>query len=383
LKTGKVQLLKNLRRDILRGHPWVYRKAFEPQADYSESLLVKVLDQKGKFLAWGMYHPEGPLGLRVLSLESKPPTENFFENQIQRAFERRTFIDRRLTNAFRGINGEGDGLPGLVCDLYDKTAVIQFDGSGPEEFWRNYPVVDWVKSTTQAEVVVSKTRGEFIEEAGHYNPGPNRILENGLQFLVDIEKGQKTGFFFDQRDNRDHIRSFSKGLRVMNLFSYTGGFSVYAGAGGASEVLSVDLSAPALELAEQSWDSHSFKGTHQTSAVDIFDMLASDKTTWDMVIVDPPSMAHSEKQKPGAIAKYIEVFSAAAKRVRPGGHLVLSSCSSHISFEDFEGIASESLSKASLRGIVRRFSGQGADHPYAHACPEMRYLKFIHLELTT
>lgn len=379
---NRIQLTRNLRRNVLRGHPWIYREAIKIIKEDANSSMTELTDQKGKFLAWTLYDGSGPLALRVLSLEKKPPNEIYFKNLLQAAIFRRSFLDLSKTNGYRLINGEGDRLPGFVCDVYDKTAVIQFDGEGAQKFWSKYPVVDWLKDLTHCETIVNKTRGSYQHLKGDEPKSPTIIKENGLLFAVDIVQGQKTGFFLDQRDNREYVRSIAKDKSVMNLFSYTGGFSMYAGAGGASEVLSVDLAKPALKMAEESWELNKFpKEAHQTKAADVFDFMESDQRVWDIVIVDPPSMAHSEKQREAAITKYIDVFSKAAKKVQKGGHLVLSSCSSHVSFDDFFSIITESLSLASRRGLILRVSGQGADHPFPHILPEMRYLKFVHIHL--
>jgi 23S rRNA (cytosine1962-C5)-methyltransferase len=379
---SKMKLTRNLRRNVMRGHPWIYKEALQVLKSDPKSPLAEVLDQKGKFLAWALYDEAGPLSLRILSLEKKPPNENFFKDLIQKSHARRSFLEPERTNAYRLINGEGDRLPGLVCDLYDKTAVLQFDGEGPKKFWSRYPVADWVQELTGAEGVVDKTRGVYALIQGAAPNPETVILENGLRFVIDIVQGQKTGFFLDQRDNRQYVRARSKEKSVMNLFSYTGGFSIYAGAGGAKEVLSVDLAKPALEMAEKSWNLNEFKnGSHSTAASDVFDYLKSDARLWDVVIVDPPSMAHAEAQRAAAMTKYTAIFKEAASKVQRGGNLILSSCSSHVSFEDFFQIITESLSQAGRRGLIQRVSGQGADHPFPHVCPELRYLKFVHLAL--
>lgn len=378
----KAQLNRNLRRQILRGHPWIYKQAVNLKGHESGAVLAEVSDQKGKFLAWALYDDSSPLALRVLSLEKKPPTESYFRNLIELSISRRNFLDKTKTTGFRLINGEGDRLPGLVCDIYNDTAVVQFDGDGAKKYWDQYPVVDWITEAFSCQSVVNKTRGTYELIKGS-EPQPKTIIqENGLKFAIDIVNGQKTGFFLDQRDNREYIKSMSAGKSVMNLFSYTGGFSIYAGSGGAKKVLSVDLAKPALELAKVSWKLNGLApDRHSIEAVDVFDFMENDLELWDMVIVDPPSMAHSEKQRELAISKYISIFAKAARKVAPGGHLVLSSCSSHVSFEDFFNIIAESLSESTRRGLIQRVSGQGADHPFPHICPELRYLKFVHLHL--
>ena len=199
---------------------------------------------------------------------------------------------------------------------------------------------------------------------------------------MNLEKGQKTGFFLDQRDNRFYVRGISKNKSVLNLFSYTGGFSISAGLGGAARVASVDISKGAIETANENWTMNDLDSSkHAGLAVDVFDYLAKDTEIWDHIIVDPPSMSHSEERREIAIQKYTDLFAVAAKKVKPLGELSLSSCSSHVSFDDFFKIISEAMSQARRRGQILRVAGQGPDHPFPHACPELRYLKFVHLAL--
>ncbi|MCB0376932.1 MAG: class I SAM-dependent rRNA methyltransferase [Bdellovibrionales bacterium] len=382
----KVKLSRDLRRDILRGHPWIYRQSIEGFSSPKQASLVQVLDRKGQPLAWGFYDPHSPLALRILSLEKKPPNFKFFEQKFLAALYLRSAVTNDQTNSFRLFNGEGDFLPGLVCDIYHQVAVLQFDGLGPFEFWDQGQIVDWLLKNTRCKTVVIKSQSRedrafasYGEELTHVEV---EILENGLRFLVNLEKGQKTGFFLDQRENRLYLKSFCKKKRVLNLFSYTGGFSMYAGSGGATHVDSVDLSSPAIEFCERNWVLNSLPPQmHEGHAMDVFEFLEMAKDQWDVVIVDPPSMGSSEKNKDKAVNAYVDAFQKAARKVGPGGSLVLSSCSSHISFSDFFEIIDQSLSSARRKGQILRVSGQGADHPFPHACHELRYLKFVHLVL--
>ncbi|MCB0364930.1 MAG: class I SAM-dependent rRNA methyltransferase [Bdellovibrionaceae bacterium] len=382
----KIQLAKNLRREILRGHPWIYAKALKSLPSLPNAQLAQLADSKGEPLAWVLCDPHSPLAVRVLSLERKPPQDSFWQRRFQRALDLRFPLLNESTNCVRLFNGEGDLLPGLVCDLYDDTAVIQFDGKGPGEFWNRDQLCGWLVENTPAKTIVEKFRSGSKEThivlAGQLSSPEIEVRENNCQYIVNVIEGQKTGFFLDQRENRHYVRSFSRELSVVNLFSYSGGFSIAAGLGGAESVTSVDISPGAIELAERNWSLNQLTPeSHQAIVADVFEFLLDQSQTWDCVIVDPPSMAHSEKQKPQAINKYQELFSLAAKKVTSGGHLVLSSCSSHISFDDFFAIINESLSKARRRGQVLRISGQGSDHPFPHICPELRYLKFAHLAL--
>jgi len=339
---------------------------------------------RGEALAWALFDPQSPIRLRILSTDPKPPGAQSFQKGLARAWNlRKMFIDKK-TNCFRLCNGEGDGLPGLVCDFYNGQVVIQFDGPGPEKFWDRNVIGEGLLKLSPCHSVFEKSRdrSDFVHLKGPPLTGPVLVQEKGVRFKVDIAKGQKTGFFLDQRENRDYVRSLASGKEVLNLFSYTGGFSIYAGLGQAREVTSVDRSAEALEGAEENWLLNGLPpDRHRRVESDVFEFLKNEKHLWEFLVVDPPSMAHSEKQKPQATKKYIELYSAAARRLRPGGSLFLSSCSSHIGFQDFFQIINEALSQARKNGRFFRVSGQGPDHPFPHACHELRYLKFAHLVL--
>ncbi len=382
MKYISAQLNKNLRKKVLQGDPWVYQNAMSVSGHTKRASLCQLKDNKKAFLAWGIYSPNSVLGFRTLSLDKRPPDENYYRQLFAKAWQKREPLRSESNNAYRLFNGEGDLLPGLVVDVYDFVAVMQFDGLDCYEFWDQEKIAKALLSHEGIKTVYFKPRhnmqlkpqvwGEDLPENGLV-----AIKELGCHFYVDIVSGQKTGFFLDQRDNRDYIKSISKDKSVINLFSYSGGFSVCAGAGGAVQVTSVDVAQGALDLAEKNWELNGFEKTHNSLCVDVFDWLPGNKNKYDIVICDPPSLAKSEKHKEQAIKKYIDTFAAAAKAVSENGHLVLSSCSSHISFSDFEEIAAAALSKARLRGQILKVSGQGIDHPYPHACPHLRYLKFM------
>ena len=385
----KIKLTRNLRRSILRGHPWVYKEAHAAVNGVKKAELSQVLDQKGE-LAWALYDPHSPLSLRILSLEKSKPSKALFESRFKQAFELRSGVRSVETTAYRLWNGEGDFLPGLVCDVYDQVAVIQYDGQGPSEFWPELGgpswISDWILKNANCKSVVLKSRRKEEKNlellGGKIFENDVIVKENGVLFKVDLEKGQKTGFFLDQRDNRNYLRQMTAGQTVLNLFSYTGGFSVYAGLGKARKVVSVDIAKNAIALSEENWRLNHLKAMdHFGFGVDVFDFLKNDRELWDQIIVDPPSMSHAKNQKDVAKAKYIELFAAAMKKVNPHGQIFLSSCSSHIHFDDFFEIISEALSLSRRRGQILRISGQGSDHPFPHACFELRYLKFAHLNL--
>lgn len=346
--------------------------------------LSQVEDSKGP-LGWGLCDPHSPLAIRILSLERQAPNHDYFVSRFERAWKMRDSLRSPETNAYRLFNGEGDGLPGLVCDVFDTVAVVQFDGLGPAEFWDRSLIADWLTQVAGFEIVFEKTqreKGKIEQLRGSPSKTTVTISENSSRFEVDLENGQKTGFFFDQRDNREFVRRLAKGKRVLNLFSYSGGFSIAAGLGGAEQVTSVDLSEGAIVLARENWKLNGLpEERHAGICADAFAFLKDGQRNYDHIIVDPPSLAHSEQDKPAAKRKYIEAFSSAAKLLRSSGELSLSSCSSHITFADFFEMIDEALSLSRRRGQIMRVSGQGLDHPFPHACPELRYLKFVHLIL--
>lgn len=383
----KIHLQRNLRRTVLRGHPWIYREALSEAPAATKAQLAQVFDGKKEFLAWAMYDPHSPLNLRILSLDKKLPDAQWMAHRFSEALKLRRNAISENTNCYRLFNGEGDLLPGLVCDVYAGVAVLQFDGQGPGEFWDREMITSWLLQSGAVESVVEKFRRHTQAGLQFLGGQPcdylREVTEHGARFKVDIEHGQKTGFFIDQRENRNYLRSVSKNLSVLNLFSYSGGFSVNAGLGHASQVTSVDVAQGAIDLANENWRMNGLNPQlHQGITADVFQYLAQSKELWDHIVVDPPSMGHSEEHKSRAQGKYIELFTTAIKKVKPEGQISLSSCSSHISFNDFYEIITESLSQARRRGRILRVSGQGPDHPFPHSAQELQYLKFFHLTLS-
>ncbi|MGH1469102.1 MAG: class I SAM-dependent rRNA methyltransferase [Bdellovibrionales bacterium] len=383
----KLKLTRALRKKLKQGNPWVYKDAFQVIKGDSKGkpAFASMTDPKGE-VCKGVYDPTSRLGFRALNFKSLSVEE--LKAELNRAYRIRKALRREKTNAYRLIAGEGDGFSGFICDVYGGIAVFQFDGEGMERFWLELPMADLVLNLDERiKTVVLKSRvnkNELKVLAGdELESHIIRFKENDVTFETDLVKAQKTGFFLDQRDNREYVKNLSEGKTVWNIFSYTGGFSVYAGVGGAKKVYSVDISEGAIEQSVVNWKINDlFEDGHEGLACDAFEFLkAEKKLKADVLIVDPPSMTSSRDSKGMAFKKYVNLFSDAARNVRRGGDLILSSCSSHISFEDFKEIASEALSQANKKGRVLRVSGQGLDHPYPHACEELRYLKFMHINL--
>lgn len=373
-----------MRKKLKQGHPWVYKEALANPPQISNPEFAILGDSKGE-VCRGVYDPTSALAFRSLDLKST--SESDIKKSLKNALRLRAPLKKMGTTAFRWVAGEGDGLAGLIVDVYDGVAVVQCDGDGMETFWCGLDIGKTLHlANPDLKSVVLKLRSKKNKVklvSGEELESPViRFTENGVTFETDLEKAQKTGFFLDQRDSRKYIESISEGKKVWNIFSYTGGFSVYAGLGGAQKVYSVDVSEGAIEQANINWALNGLAPEkHEGVCVDAFEYLESDRLKADIMIVDPPSMTSSQTSKGKALEKYKNLFAAAAKHVVPGGDLILSSCSSQITFEDFGSLASKALSQAKKKGRVLRVSGQGIDHPYPHACEEMRYLKFMHLVL--
>jgi 23S rRNA (cytosine1962-C5)-methyltransferase len=380
----KIKLNRDLRKNILRGHPWVYRESLEKPPKIDESCLCQLLDKKGEFLAWAIYSPQSPLAIRILNCDKKPPNPAYFSEKLMQALNLRIHLNSNQTNCYRLINGEGDLLPGFVCDIYNNVAVMQFDGQDCFNFWDQNFLAQWLLDNLKVQTVYLKPRHSDTSKAMFWGQELDsdivEVSENGIQFKVNIVNGQKTGFFIDQRDNRNYFKEFSKDKTVLNLFSYTGGFSLAAGAGGAKKVTSIDMAPEAIKLCDDNWQLNNLDPSKHSGLVkDVFLYLKDVKEGFDIVMVDPPSMTHSESTKNTAIKSYIDLFSQALKLVNKNQHLFLSSCSSHITFNDFFDIIDEVMSVNRKTSQILRVSGQGFDHPYPHYCHELRYLKFVHL----
>jgi len=383
----KLRLARDLVRVIKRGHPWVFAEALRSRPDASVGIQAILLDnKKGREIARGMYDPHSPLAFRVCTVD---PTEKLDDSWAKKRLERALSLRRSLfdeqTTGFRLFNGEGDGLPGLICDVYGNVAVIQLDGAGPRNFWNFKGIAQWVAQALALDCVYLKGRSRQ-EDYSQVLVGemPNTMipfLENGVRFTVDVLHGQKTGFFLDQRENRQHIKTIAAGRHVLNLFGYTGGFSIYAGLGGANHVTTVDTALPALEVAEQHWQLNNLPtANHKTVPVDAFEFLdgaIQAKNVWDLVIVDPPSFASSSNAVEKALAAYQKLIAAAASVTVLDGLLAAASCSSHVDLPMFLTACQTGISKARRRATLLRVTGQPPDHPTPLPFSEFRYLKFV------
>ncbi len=384
----KLQLRRDLVRTIKRGHAWIYADALRYTPDAPPGTSAILLDNRGgREIARGYYDPHGPIALRICTTRRGETLDDVWaQKRMQAALAlRRTLFDANTTG-YRLFNGEGDGLPGLVCDIYSNHAVLALDGAAPEGFWNTTSIGEWLTEQLELSCVYAQSRqnqGKAL--VGGLPQTAISFLENGMHFTADIVQGQKTGFFLDQRDNRARIRQIANGKRVLNVFGYTGGFSVAAGLGGAQHVTTVDIAEPAIQAAAEHWQMNDLPDEKHTAlAADAFEYLedaAKQNRSWDLVILDPPSFAPSEQAVPGAINAYQKLIAAGAEVTQSGGILAAASCSSHVDLNAFLVVCEEGISQA--RRVARTLGvfGQPADHPAPLVMPEFRYLKFILLQL--
>ena len=387
-KAVQITLRKDLVRDIKRGHVWIYSDAIDRVKAPSGTVAILV-DKRGERIASGIYCAEHAIPLRIFRTVSPLTIDDaWLAERLMQAYQLRSSFFDAQTTGFRLVNGEGDLVPGLVIDIYQRTAVIKLDGGAPEDFYQPKGIADWLVANLPVDSVIvrSRQRGRGGEALVGAKPQePIRFLENGMRFTADVIQGQKTGFFLDQRDNRALVRRLSRSRRVLNLFSFNGGFSIAAGLGGAQHVTSVDIAAPAIEAANAHWiDNGLPTESHSGVAADVFEFLEaaqSSRQTWDFVICDPPSFAPSESTKATALAAYARLAQLAAKATAAGGLLALASCSSHIDHDDFLNANAEALGKARRKAILLADCGLPVDHPSPLAMPELRYLKFLLFKL--
>lgn len=369
-------------RSILNRHPWVFTGAVARASGPIDAPVAEVFSAKGERLGAGFFSQHSQIAARIIAFGEEEFTPGVLMQRIVRAVERRRHFDRARTNALRLVHSEGDDLSGLVIDRYADVAVVEITSAGLEA-WKEH-VVAALRETDAPRLVYFKNNlpARKLErlplEDERLGEGPDRveIVENGLRFAVQPSEGQKTGFFLDQRDNRALIRHLVAGRRVLNLFSYTGGFGVYAAAGGAAEVEEVDISAPAIE---QAGENHRLNGSSaKLTVADVFQYsrtLVAGRESRDLIICDPPAFARSRGEVERAARGYKDVNLQAFKLLAPGGMLATFSCSGHMSLDLFQKVVfSAALDAGRSVSIVRRLTA-GEDHPVSLYCPEGEYLK--------
>ncbi len=379
LKSGKDQ-------SLLRFHPWVFSGAIKKMSrELQEGELVKVLSNKGKILGIGHYQI-GSIAVRMITFDDVKPDENFWMQKVSQAVAFRKslgFFDNPETNVFRLIHAEGDGMPGLIVDYYNGTAVLQMHSVGMYKIRSTIVQVLEQILGDQLKAIYDKSASTlpFKAKIGNQDeyvmgePVTDKIKENGLQFLVDWESGQKTGFYIDQRENRQLLMQYVKEKSVCNVFGYTGGFSVYALKGGATHVDTVDSSKKAIDLTKKNVALNFPQAKHQVFAVDAFDYLKDINNKYDVIILDPPAFAKHGNVLSNALKGYKRINARAIEQIKPGGIIFTFSCSQVVSKKHFrEAVFSAAASSRRKVSILHQLS-QPPDHPVNIYHPEGEYLK--------
>ena len=380
-----LQLKRGKEESLLRFHPWVFSGAIHSADERLEDGdLVRVLNSEGRFIAIGHYQ-EGSISVRVLTFRDVAIDDTFWYSRLMSALKMRIAIglaDLPDNNTYRLVHGEGDNLPGLVIDIYGKTAVMQAHSIGMHRC--RVTIAEQLQKVMQGRIenvyYKSETTLPFLNEMENgfiIGGGDNHTaVENGLMFYVDWLRGQKTGFFVDQRENRSLLEKFSKGRKVLNMFCYTGGFSFYAMRGGATLVHSVDSSAKAIELTNRNIHLN-FPGDsrHQSFCEDAFKYLEEAEHQYDLIVLDPPAFAKHRGALHNALKGYTRLNNKAFQMIQSGGILFTFSCSQVVTKEHFRNAVFTAAAQAGRKVRILHQLHQPADHPVNIYHPEGEYLK--------
>lgn len=386
-----IVLKRGKERSIQRKHPWVFsgaiHKIINPtMQEPDEGELVQVVDNNNTFLGLGFFQ-DATIAVRIISFKDVAIDQHFWDTKINTAFQLRQQINlsnTSETNIYRLIHAEGDGIPGLIIDFYNGTAVIQAHNKGIydqldfisealKKVYQNNLIAVYNKS---AEALSKQTSLTNIENSYLYENGTPELIgkENNHQFHLDWVDGQKTGFFIDQRENRRLLGKYANNKKVLNTYCYSGGFSVYALKSGAKEVHSVDSSQKAIDLTDQNIALNQLKN-HKSFAIDTMDFLKQNKTTYDIIVLDPPAFAKRQKAKHNAVQGYKRINKLALQQIKPGGILFTFSCSQAVNRKLFTDTVTAAAIEVGRDVKILHHLSQPADHPINIYHPEGEYLK--------
>lgn len=385
-----IKLKRGRDKSIGRKHPWIFSGAIESVKDVrSNGETVEIISADGKHLGYGSFSKESQISVRMLSFNpEEKPDEIFIKKRIKEALNfRDSIVDKNSTNAYRLINAESDNLPGIIVDKYSDYLVCQFLSAGAE-FWKNI-VIDALIELTDPICIYERSDVDVRDKEGLVKSKgiifgklpdlPIEIIENGNKLLVDIVNGHKTGFYLDQRENRKIISDFARGRNILNCFSFTGGFSVYALKAGASKVINIDSSEEALSLAEKNLINNGFTNNqYENICEDVFKYLRKLRDSnqkYDLIILDPPKFAESVSQVEKASRGYKDINLLAMKLLNPNGILFTFSCSGHITRELFNKIISDAALDSGREVKIIKHLTQSPDHSISTNFPESLYLK--------
>jgi 23S rRNA (cytosine1962-C5)-methyltransferase len=380
LKSGKDQ-------SVRRYHPWIFSgaikkfKGIEP----AEGDIIAIYDNKDEFLGLGHYQI-GSIAIRIFTFDDVVPDYNFWYNKLLSAYNVRSELgltDSKNTNVYRLIHAEGDGLPGVIIDYYNGHAVLQFHSVGMYLLRDTFVKILKEIYGEQLKSVYNKSESTMPNKGIHTGANEHLfgdttsevVTEHGAKFEIDWTSGQKTGFFIDQRENRLLLESFSKNKKVLNMFCYTGGFSVYSLKAGAKLVHSVDSSAKAIDLVNKNVELNFKDAPHEAFAVDAFKYLEDIKDKYDLIILDPPAFAKRQSVLHNALQGYKRLNQQALEQIKSGGILFTFSCSQVVSKENFKKSVFVAAANAKRNVRILHQINQPADHPISIYHPEGEYLK--------
>ncbi len=386
---NRLKLKSGKQESINRRHPWIFSGALQPDhAPLKEGQKVFVADPKGIVVATGHYGG-GSIAVRVLSFDESVIDQSFYEKAIGNALHLRACLNlygSTVTNAYRLIHGEGDGLPGLVIDIYSKVAVVQTHSAGMAA---DAPLIEAaLRSCYEGyleHVILKSAEGKGQLVLGEGQPAETTILENELLFKANWATGQKTGFFLDQRENRALISHYAKDRRVLNAFCYSGGFSVYAMKAGAAHVHSLDSSEKALDLLEVHLQLNALTtAPHESIKADALTYLASDEAkhaAYDLIVLDPPAFAKHRSARHAAVQAYKRINARAMQIIEPGGIIFTFSCSQVVTPDLFNHTIAAAAIESGRNVRILHHLHQPADHPVSIYHPEGEYLKGLVLAI--
>ena len=366
----------SLKSRLSQGHPWVYRNQIVAAPDLAPGTWVQV--RSGGFSSFGLWDAQSPIAVRLYSRRAVPDA-GWVADRVSEAWELRAPVRASATSAYRWVYGESDGLPGLVVDLYGEFAAIRTYVESVDG------IVPWVADALHAHaplqgIVWQRPGGQPESLWGQLPPRDLVVEENGLLFYADLLAGQKTGLYFDQRDNRLTLASWCGGQTVLDCFCYVGAFSLYAVRAGAAAITACDYAADAVAAARRNFLLNGLDpGQHTFVVEDCFQLLerlAAEGRRFDVVIVDPPSFARKRKDRQAAARAYVRLNRLALRCVRPGGLLASASCTSQVSLPAFREALAEAARQAGQRLSILHEAGHALDHPVPAHFPEARYLKF-------
>lgn len=370
-------------RALINRHPWLFTGAVEQFPKAANGEIVQVQDNSGRLLGYGFFNDSSQICCRIFEFTTEPVelNNNYWFGKLERALAlRKANLNLSHTNCYRLLHAEGDFFPGVIADVYGDTVVLQILVKGTENLIEiikegilrlGFKHI-YIKAKSSAKLLEDVQAGSWLTEPVEL---PARVEENSVKFFVDFETGQKTGFFLDQRNSRLLLKTHSENKRVLNTFCYTGGFSIYALAGGAQLVHSVDISKDAIAMCDKNVALNGHQNRHQSYVADCFDFLKQTQEQYDIIVLDPPAFAKNARNVPNATRGYKELNLVAMKKIVSGGLIFTFSCSQNIDSDLFQKIVFGAAADARRNVRILMHLSQPADHPVNIFHPEGEYLK--------